>query len=170
MGRKGWHGRGYLPHLDGYEIAQHVVFRLRDSVPPDSVTEGDDVLDLGYGSAVLRDERCARIVAEALLYHDVKRYDLQAWCVMPNHVHALIVTNADHELGAIVQAWKGFSAKQINALMGGSGRLWAPDYFDRFMRDDAHYLTTKTYIEMNPVKAGLCARPEDWAFGSAGWK
>ena len=36
MGQKGWHHRGYLPHLDGHEIVQHVVFRLRDSLPLDS--------------------------------------------------------------------------------------------------------------------------------------
>jgi hypothetical protein len=44
MGRKGWHERGYLPHFDGYDVAQHVVFRLHDSVPADAI-EGDDVLD-----------------------------------------------------------------------------------------------------------------------------
>lgn len=170
MGRKGWHHRGYLPHLDGYDIVQHVVFRLHDSVPPDAAERGDYVLDRGYGCAVLRDVRCAQIVAESLLHHDTERYALHAWCVMPNHVHVLVATCAEHELGAIVQAWKGFTAKQMNTLLGRKGRLWAADYFDRFMRDEDHYQATKTYIEMNPVKAGLCAKPEDWPFGSAGWK
>jgi REP element-mobilizing transposase RayT len=169
MGRKGWHGRGYLPHLDGYEIVQHVVFRLADALPSYADESGDDALDRGYGSALLRDE-AARIVSETLLHDDGERYALQAWCVMPNHVHVLATMNAEHELGAIVQAWKGFSAKRINALLARRGRLWAADYFDRFMRDQEHYLTSKAYIEMNPVKAGLCARPEEWPWGSAGWK
>ena len=150
MGRKGWRGRGYLPHLDGYEIVQHVVFRLRDSLPAHVLDGGDDVLDRGFGSAVLNDSRCARIVAEALLHYDPDRYALQAWCVMLNHVHAMLVTNEAHELGAIVQAWKSFTARRINAVIGSSGRLWAADYFDRFMRDERHYATTKAYIEANP--------------------
>jgi REP element-mobilizing transposase RayT len=170
MGHKGWHGRGYLPHYDGYEIVQHVVFRLHDAQPPGAEERGDALLDKGYGSSLLRDPKCARIVAESLLFHDGERYALQAWCVMPNHVHVLTATNADHELGAIVQAWKSFTARRINALLDRTGSVWAADYFDRFMRDEGHYLTTKAYIEHNPVKAGLCDRPQDWAFSSAGWR
>lgn len=165
MGQKGWHRRGYLPHLDGYDIAQHVVFRLHDALPPG--LDGDDELDRGLGCAVLADARCAEAVEQTLLHYDVERYTLHAWCVMPNHVHVLASTNMDHELGKIVQAWKGFSAKEINKLLGRSGRLWAADYFDRFVRDQRHYETSKAYIESNPVNAGLCARPQDWAFSSA---
>ena len=170
MGRKGWHRRGYLPHLDGHEIVQHVVFRLADSLPNFNDNDGDDaLLDRGLGSAVLREAPYAHVVIRTLLHHDKTRYDLQAWCVMPNHVHVLVATNADFELSAIVQTWKGFSAKRINTLLNRKGRFWAADYFDRAMRDDRHYQTTKAYIEMNPVKAGLCAAPQEWRFSSAGW-
>ena len=46
-------------------------------------------------------------------------------------------------------------------------RIWQPDYFDRFMRDEDHLYRTIDYIEMNPVRAGLARRSEDWPFGSA---
>jgi putative transposase len=69
-----------------------------------------------------------------------------------------------------VEEWKSFSARQINAYLEHSGSVWAPDYFDRFMRDEQHFETTKAYVEMNPVKAGLCARSEEWRFSSAGWR
>ena len=169
MGRKGWHGRGYLPHLDGYGIVQHVVFRLHDALPADAVETGDDALDRGFGSALLRDG-AARIVAEALLHDDGQRYTMRAWCVMPNHVHVLAATNAEHELGTIVQTWKSITARRINALLGRQGRLWGADYFDRYMRDHEHYLATFAYVVKNPVKAGLCAKPEDWPWSSAGWR
>lgn len=168
MGRKGWHQRGYLPHFDGYDIAQHVVFRLLDSIPPGSI-EGDDVLDRGHGCALLSDPICADIVAKALLFHDDERYALAAWCVMPNHVHALLSTKQEFELGAIVGTWKQFSANRINKMMNRKGALWAPDYFDRYTRDQKQFDAAKRYIEMNPVSAGLCDRPENWRFGSAGW-
>jgi len=42
-----------------------------------------------------------------------------------------------------------------------------PDYYDRFIRDQKHLSTVQRYIRNNPVKAGLCATPEDWPWGSA---
>ena len=77
IGKKGWHSRGYLPHFDGYDLTQHIVFRLHDAVPPGQ-QEGDDVLDRGHGSSLLRDPRCARIVTDALMHHDEERYLLKA--------------------------------------------------------------------------------------------
>jgi len=168
MGRKGWHERGYLPHFDGYDVSQHVVFRLHDAVPPGSI-EGDDILDQGLGCALLGDAICAEIVARSLLFHDNQRYVLAAWCVMPNHVHVLLTTKQEFELGAVIRTWKQFSANQINKALGRSGGLWAADYFDRYMRDQTQFETAARYIEMNPVSAGLCSRPADWRFSSAGW-
>jgi REP element-mobilizing transposase RayT len=167
--KRGWHRRGYLPHFDGNDIAQHIVFRVFDSIPPGE-RDGDDILDRHHGTAFMRDPRCARIVAEALLHGDRNRYGLKAWCVMPNHVHALIVTHTDAELGQIVRSWKTYTTRRINELLGRSGPVWAADYFDRFIRDERHYDANKTYIEMNPVAAGLCARPDAWPFSSAGWR
>ena len=168
MGKKGWHQRGYLPHFDGHGISQHVIFRLYDAVPPNE-QEGDDVLDRHLGSSFMRDPRCARVVAEALLHHG-DRYALQVWCVMPNHVHALIATTAETELGQIVHAWKRFTRRRINELLDRTGPVWAKDYFDRFIRNEEHYETAKRYIEMNPVAAGLCDCPEAWPFSSAAWR
>jgi REP element-mobilizing transposase RayT len=167
MGRKGWHERGYIPHYDGHGITQHIVFRLLDSVPPGE-REGDDVLDRGCGSSVLRQPACADIVIATLLLGDLERYALQAWCIMPNHVHALVTTYAEYEIGAIVRFWKSKSASRINAMLGREGAFWARDYFDRYIRDEKHFEANKRYIEMNPVTAGLCETPEAWPYGSAG--
>jgi hypothetical protein len=41
------------------------------------------------------------------------------------------------------------------------------DYFDRFIRDDKHFAIAISYIENNPVKAGLCANPCEWQWSSA---
>jgi REP element-mobilizing transposase RayT len=41
------------------------------------------------------------------------------------------------------------------------------DYFDRYIRNSAHYERTVLYIENNPVKAKLCRAPEEWPFSSA---
>jgi hypothetical protein len=48
--------------------------------------------------------------------------------------------------------------------------LWQRDYWDRFIRNDHHFLIAKNYIEENPVAAGLAGSPEAWPWGSAHFK
>ncbi|MBL9099059.1 MAG: transposase [Alphaproteobacteria bacterium] len=184
-----WHSRGYLPHWEAGEVAQSMTFRLADSLPKTAlerlrddlkrIPEGDqtmkrririeEALDRGRGSAILSNPDIGEIVETALLHFDAQRYRLHAWCVMPNHVHALITPLADWTLSAITHSWKSFTSKKANALLGKQGAFWAPEYYDRAIRDDAHCTNAVDYIAKNPVKANLCARPQDWRFSSA-WR
>jgi putative transposase len=173
---KGWHNRGYLPHFDTPGRAQHVVFRIAGPLPK-SVTDGKDAgerfrradawLDRVDGDAPLARAALAQIVADALRFFAGERYELHAWCVMPNHVHALLTLQDGFRLGDMVRSWKTFSARRINAARAATGGFWAADYFDRYMRSEADFEATTTYIENNPVAAGLAARPEDWPWSSA---
>jgi REP element-mobilizing transposase RayT len=181
--RVGWRSRGYLPHLDGPNLVQHIVFRTVDSLPAHIrhdigkvSNEGsreaiDAALDQGYGCPDLALPEIAGMVQAALLKFDGFRYSLIGWCVMPNHVHVLTEMHRNHALDRVVHSWKSFSAKQANRLLSRTGPFWAPEYFDRYMRDDEHLSTTLAYLEANPVKAGLCVYPSDWPFSSAwqGW-
>ena len=106
---RGWYTRGYLPHFDAGSTTQVVTFRLADSLPaevleawitelerlpaekrdPEVRRRIDAYIDRGLGECVLWQPAVAAIVEQALLhFHDV-RYQLIAWVVMPNHVHAL---------------------------------------------------------------------------------
>ncbi len=175
----GWRSRGYLPHFDSPESIQHIVFRLADALPPRAMADVDcsthsdrpDVISRllreAHGQRLLSNDRVASIMENALLYFDGDRYRLLAWCIMPSHVHALAEQIHGHELAAVVHAWKSFVAHTVNQHLGRSGALWAPEYYDRFMRDERHLQATRWYIESNPVLAGLCAAPEDWRFSSA---
>jgi len=177
--RVGWRSRGYVPHLDAPDLVQHVVFRLADSLPAKFCGEleglpkdrraeaADAVLDNGYGARDLVLPEIAELVEGALLRFDAERYSLLAWCVMPNHVHALIETRRDHRLESIVHSWKSFTAHAANRALRREGSFWAPEYFDRYMRGDAHLAATRAYIEDNPVKARLCASAGDWPYSSA---
>ena len=115
----------------------------------------------------LRDVAHAEILETALFHGVGFEYELFAWVIMPNHVHALIAPTAGIRLADIVQAWKSWSAKAINRRRGGSGAVWQREYFDRYIRDERHFAAACAYIEENPVKAGLAAKPGDWRFGSA---
>jgi REP element-mobilizing transposase RayT len=128
----------------------------------------EETLDTGYGECLLAEPSIAEIVQNALLHFDGERYRLHAWCVMPNHVHVLLTPLEGSFLSAIVHSWKSFTAHAINKLTGRRGRLWAEEYFDRAIRDDAHYGACKEYFENNPVTAGLCAEPSEWPFSSWG--
>ena len=75
--------------------------------------------------------------------------------VMPNHVHALFVQNPEWPLEKLIRSWKGFTARQINALLARSGSLWQRDYFDRLVRDEKHFANCVRYIRWNPEKARL---------------
>jgi len=187
-----WHSRGYLPHLDDITKTQSITFRLSDSLPQTKLAQLrqelahlpaeeqslerrkriDHWLDAGMGSCVLRHPAVARIMQETLLRFDGERYRLLAWCIMPNHVHALIEPQV--ELGKIVQSWKSYTARwvmQRRAELGlGAPRekpIWMREYWDRFIRDQKHLQAVTDYIHQNPVKAHLCPTPATWPWSSA---
>ena len=149
-----------------------------------------NLLDAGCGSCVLRREDCAGVVQDSLLFGDGARYRLLAWVVMPNHVHVLIQQNG-FPLAKIVQSWKRHTSREIHRLFLGSPSctrlvedssrvqlgdpreapgLWQREYWDRYIRDERHFLTTKSYIEQNPVKAGIVNDARDWLWGNIGWE
>ena len=178
---KGWNHRGYLPHFDADTLIQFITFRLADSLPKaifDELTAAasgsadlrrriEAAADSGFGNCALRDPTVATIVQDALHHFDGNRYKLLAWTIMPNHVHVLVEQIAGYPLGDIVHAWKSFTAKKANKQLGRTGAFWEPDYFDRYIRDQAHFDIAARYIHENPVRAGLVARAEDWRWSSA---
>ena len=124
-------------------------------------------LDAGHGECWLRRPDIAAIMENALLHFDGTRYRLIAWVIMPNHTHFLAGMEEGWPLGRIVDSLKDFTAKAANKALGRSGRFWAREYHDRFIRDEAHFHSAVRYIERNPVKAGLCREPHDWPWSSA---
>lgn len=123
-------------------------------------------LDAGYGSCYMKDGRIARVVAHALLHFEGQRYNLAAWCVMPNHVHAVIqpfagIANTGgtpvprSELPDILHSWKSFTAKEANKLLRRAGDFWQAEYYDHLIRDEADFRHSVRYVLENPIKAGL---------------
>jgi REP element-mobilizing transposase RayT len=182
---KVWHSRGYLPHYDIPGAIQLLTFRLADSLPQAKVLELSDpklklsdlqkrnrldaYLDAGWGKCLLRDARIATIAQNTLLHFDRERYNLLAWVIMPNHVHALAEFSRGHEVAKVLHSWKSFIAHETNRLLARSGPLFQREYHDRMVRNEDHLRAAIEYIEYNPVKAGLAESPADWTFSSAGY-
>lgn len=112
-------------------------------------------LDQGHGECLLRSPECGQIIARALSFHEGVRTRLHGWVVMPNHVHALTEICTGWDLPGILKSWKGFTANEINHLLGRTGPLWQKSYYDRLIRNWEHFGKVVRYIRGNPVKANL---------------
>jgi REP element-mobilizing transposase RayT len=122
----------------------------------------DRALDTGQtGPFWLGDSRVAALVAESLHYRDGKVYDLDAFCIMPNHLHTVHtpLLKADnetyHALPAIMHSLKLYTARRANSLLGRRGGFWQHENYDHVVRNEEEWRRIIMYVVNNPVKAGL---------------
>jgi putative transposase len=89
-----------------------------------------------------------------------------AWCLMPNHVHLILVPPRPDSLrGALAEAHRRYS-REINRAHDWTGYLWQ-GRFASYPMAPAHLMTAVRYVELNPVRAGLVAQAEEWRWSSA---
>ena len=128
----------------------------------------DGYLDEGRGDCFLSQPAIAKLVSGALKFFLGQRYELPAWVVMPNHVHAVVHPLPGHTLSDIEHSWKSYTANEANKLLHRVGQtFWQPECFDHLVRDNADHARCSQYVTNNPVSARLCERPEDWPWSSA---
>jgi len=117
----------------------------------------------------LTDNEIGNIVTRAFHYLDHNKYNLHSYCVMSNHIHILLNPlkndkGIEYPVFNIIQSLKRVTANQINKHRSTTGQVWDDYYFDRIIRSVENYSNVLNYIMMNPVKAGLIDRPEEWIF------
>jgi REP element-mobilizing transposase RayT len=100
--------------------------------------------------ALIPEERT--LVADAIRHFDRRRYELIAYVVMDDHVHALVYPLADHTLSGIVHSWKSYSARELRRFGERTSPVWQGEYFDRIVRDESELTEKADYILGNPVK------------------
>lgn len=102
-----------------------------------------------------------------LLATQTRRHGVEVWayCLMPNHVH-LVLTPLDESglARAIGETHRRYSAA-VNGRQGWSGHLFQARFASVVM-DERHLLVAARYVALNPVRAGLAARAEDWRWSS----
>ncbi|NWB85146.1 REP-associated tyrosine transposase [Pseudomonas gingeri] len=94
--------------------------------------------------------------------------DSLTWVVMPDHFHWLIELKSS-TLSELMLATKSRSAREINARLGRSGRLWQKGFHDRAIRREEDLLAVARYIIANPLRAGLVKRIRDYPLWDAIW-
>jgi REP element-mobilizing transposase RayT len=117
-------------------------------------------LDQGSGSCVLAREDAASVVENAMRYFDGERYILDAYVIMPNHVHVLVTLMPGEDLSSILHSWKSFTAKTLAKVEAASRRLqpwwdkqskgdrtiWQNESFDHLVRSPESLYRFESYI------------------------
>ena len=93
-------------------------------------------------------------------------WSVLAFCLMPNHVHLLIELEKPN-LGRGICALHGSYAREFNARHQLGGHLFEKRFGSNRLHEDGDVMYLACYVLLNPVRAALAARPDDYAWSSA---
>jgi putative transposase len=108
-----------------------------------------------------------RVSFENILAVVIRRqgWSCSSFCLMSSHYHLLVETPLG-DLAAGMQRLNGLYAQTFNRRHRAAGHVFRARYHSEFIQSESHLLETTRYIALNPVRAGLCRRPEDWPWSS----
>ena len=104
-----------------------------------------------------------RRVFRGLIWHVTRRHlwTCHAFCLMGTHYH-LVVESSRASLSEGVHRLNWLYAKRFNQRHGSFGHVFADRFSTRVIDDEEYLHDACVYVLLNPVRAGLCARIEDW--------
>jgi putative transposase len=91
---------------------------------------------------------------------------LHAYCLMTNHVHMLVTPAAPDSCARLMKHIGQLHTQYINRTYGRSGSLWEGRFRSCVVQAEDYLLACYRYIELNPVRAGLCTRPGTYEWSS----
>jgi putative transposase len=91
------------------------------------------------------------------------RLRVYGYVVMPEHIHLLV---SEPERETLAEALKSLKQGVSRRLIGDAEHFWQKRYYDHNVRSYPKFVEKLRYIHRNPVKRGLCERPEDWEWSS----
>jgi REP-associated tyrosine transposase len=97
---------------------------------------------------------------------DASGIEVWSYCLMPNHVHLIATPEREGSLARGIGETHRRYTRHINFKKGWKGYLWQ-GRFASFSMDENYLLAACCYVELNPVRAKLCERPEDYRWSSA---
>jgi putative transposase len=92
--------------------------------------------------------------------------DIESYCLMPNHVHLILVPHKKDNLALAVGRTHQKYTSIVNKRENWRGYLWQ-GRFSSYILDEKYLLTATRYILLNPVKAGIVKKPWDYKWSSA---
>ena len=130
-------------------VPQHVVQRGNNRQAT-FVCEADYLSYLDYLSDAADEYDCA----------------IHAYVLMPNHVHLLVTCDFDAAISRMMQHLGRRYVRLFNTKYGRSGTLWEGRFKASLVDTDRYLLTCHRYIEMNPVRARIVDKPQDYRWSS----
>jgi REP element-mobilizing transposase RayT len=119
---------------------------------------------------VFRDLYNGRILVRALRYQQEKgNANSLAYVIMPDHLHWLLQLGERRSLSQVVGIVKGFSARELNARLGGEGQFWQEGFHDHALRREEDLRAAARYVVANPLRAGLVRSVADYPLWDAVW-
>jgi putative transposase len=112
-------------------------------------------------------ENAEILLATMIRHREAKAYLLHEFVVMPDHLHVLLTPSATTSLEKAIQLIKGGSSHEIHKQRGQRMPIWQEGFYDWTVRDLDDWCAKVEYIRMNPVRAGLVTKGEDWPYSSA---
>lgn len=123
------------------------------------------------GRSIFQVTETTEIMLGSILdYRDSGAYLLHEFVIMPDHLHLLLTPGPEASLEKAVQLIKGGSSHRIHKQRGGKVEVWQVGFYDWTIRDAQDWQTKVQYIRLNPVRARLVERPEEWPYSSASGK
>ena len=99
-------------------------------------------------------------------WSDKEGLAIWAYCLMPNHVHIIGVPATENSLHRVLKETHRRYSCRVNSRENWRGYLWQ-GRFASFPLDEEHGIKAIRHVELNPVRARLVARPQDWRWCSA---
>jgi REP element-mobilizing transposase RayT len=152
----------------------HGAMRPGAARPPSKLTSGEAFVlmdrrldEARTGPTFLLREEIAALVERELFYGEERgHYDLMAFVIMSNHVHALLLPKIP--VSRLMKSMKNFTAREANRALGRTGEpFWQKESYDHWVRSADEFRRIVAYIENNAVKAGIVASPELYRWSSA---
>ena len=105
-----------------------------------------------------------KMLEEALDFYN-NEFELICYCLMDNHVHLVIYTKEKH-LKYFISRVNSIYAKYFNKKHNYIGHLYQDRYFSEVIESDAQMLETSRYVHLNPFRAGMVEKPEEYKWSS----
>ena len=93
---------------------------------------------------------------------------VHAYCLMTNHIHFLVTPDSRAALSNTMKVVGSRYAQYVNKRYRRTGTLWEGRHRGSLVQSDRYLLTTMRYIELNPVRANMVQRPEEYKWSSYG--
>ncbi len=98
-------------------------------------------------------------------YKDICGYTIYGYCLMGNHIHILLKEGKE-DLTLVFKRIAGHFVYWYNWKYHRCGHLFQDRFKSEPVEDDSYFLTVLRYIHQNPVKAGICKKPEEYPYSS----